>query len=219
MKLYYFTSAQHALSNVYLKRIKISEIKNLNDPYELSAIYVRDPSLRANRDRLLKSFDGKRGIICFSDNYQSPLMWGHYADKHSGICLGFEVSDTHAIKVKYIADLLRFEKKVNLRLADAQDLLASKYKAWEYEREFRVFASLVKKQRDGGVFFEDFSEHIQLKEVILGSRCETKISDVKNLLKSYDDIVYVKKARLAFTKFSVVEDRSFRSSALKIIKK
>ena len=44
---------------------------------------------------------------------------GHYADKHSGVCLGFEVSDTHAMKVEYIADLLRFENRSDLKLSDA----------------------------------------------------------------------------------------------------
>lgn len=219
MKLYYFTGAQHALSNIALKRIKISEVKNLNDPYELSAIYVRDPSLRENRDKLLESFDGTKGIICFSDNYQSPLMWGHYAAKHSGICLGFEVSDEHAMKVEYISDLLRFERKLEIKFSDAQSLLCSKYKAWEYEMEYRVFVSLEDKQQESGLFFEKFSEQIRLDEVIIGPRCDVNIDDVRGLLKSYSDIVHVKKARLAFTKFSVVEDRSFRPSALKVEKK
>ena len=219
MKLYYFTGAQHALSNIVSRRIKISEIKNLNDPYELSAIYVRDPSLRENRDKLLESFDGTKGIICFSDNYESPLMWGHYAAKHSGICLGFEVSENHAMKVDYIADLLRFEKRSDLKLSDAQSVLCSKYKAWEYEKEYRVFVSLTEKQQENGLFFEEFSEQIRLVEVIIGPRCETRIDDINDLLKSYADVVHVKKARLAFTKFSVVEDRSFRPSAMNINKK
>jgi hypothetical protein len=187
MKLYYFTGAQHALSNIVSRRIKISEIKNLNDPYELSAIYVRDPSLRENRDKLLESFDGTKGIICFSDNYESPLMWGHYAAKHSGICLGFEVSENHAMKVDYIADLLRFEKRSDLKLSDAKSVLCSKYKAWEYEKEYRVFVSLTEKQQENGLFFEEFSEQIRLVEVIIGPRCETRIDDINDLLKSYAD--------------------------------
>lgn len=208
---YYFTQTQHALSNIALKRIKISQINELNDPYELSALYVRDPDQRTNREVLLRSFDNRRGIISFSDNYSSPIMWGHYADKHAGICLGFDIAPELLFKVTYISDLLRFDKKVSLEIKDASDLLASKHISWNYERESRIFVSLEDKIAEHGNYFEELSEQIILKEVILGYRCQVPIDHLLELVgKIYNHRVFVKKARLAFTNFKVVEDRNFR---------
>ncbi|MDW9570209.1 DUF2971 domain-containing protein [Sinorhizobium meliloti] len=37
------------------------------------------------------------GIVCLSDNWQHPMMWSHYADRHRGICLAFDVVGTRPI--------------------------------------------------------------------------------------------------------------------------
>lgn len=39
----------------------------------------------------------KRGITCFSRDNDNILMWSHYANNHSGVCLGFDIdeSDEH----------------------------------------------------------------------------------------------------------------------------
>lgn len=36
----------------------------------------------------------KYGLLCFCETWQSPLLWNHYADRHKGICLGFDVRET-----------------------------------------------------------------------------------------------------------------------------
>ena len=35
----------------------------------------------------------KRIIACFSEVYDSSLMWGHYADSHRGFCIGYNFED------------------------------------------------------------------------------------------------------------------------------
>lgn len=40
---------------------------------------------------LRNEFDDKHyGILCLSENWESILMWTHYADDHKGYCIGFE---------------------------------------------------------------------------------------------------------------------------------
>lgn len=212
LRLYYFTSAQFALNNIALSRIKISLIKNLNDPYELSAINMRDPEIRKAAGSWLDGLHKKMGMVCFSSSYQSPLMWGHYADKHAGICLGFDVLDDWFFEVKYIKDLLKFDRSFKLNEEDARKLLSSKHEAWSYENECRVFIPLKDKVSENGIFFEDFSDEIKLAEVILGPRCDIAINTVTKLTSKYDAPIHVKKARLAFTDFKVVENRAFRRS-------
>ena len=41
MRVYYLTSAEYAISNLALKRIKVSRYQDLNDPFELLAADLR----------------------------------------------------------------------------------------------------------------------------------------------------------------------------------
>ena len=92
--------------------IKVSRIKTVNDLFELQ------PYLRLNKDerRQLGQIRTKvadtYGMVCFSTNWQEPIMWGHYAESNKGIVLGFEiVSNKFTIKeVKYPSE----RKKVSL---------------------------------------------------------------------------------------------------------
>lgn len=93
MRLYYFTSSRFGLEAIRDKRIKVSRISSLNDPFELLAYDLRNRKQRAWLKREKKRFDADYGLICMSNNWTHPLMWGHYADRHKGICLGFDVSE------------------------------------------------------------------------------------------------------------------------------
>jgi hypothetical protein len=33
------------------------------------------------------------GLACFSETYESELMWAHYAGNYSGICIGYSTKD------------------------------------------------------------------------------------------------------------------------------
>lgn len=173
---------------------------------------MRDPEIRKSAGRWLDGLHKKMGMICFSSSYQSPVMWGHYADKHAGICLGFDVSNDSFFEVEYIKDLLKFDRSFNLNEEDARKLLSSKHESWAYEKESRIFIPLKSKVAENGHYFEDFSDDMQLAEVILGSRCDISLNTVEKLTSKYDKPINIKKARLAFTDFKVVENRAFRRS-------
>jgi hypothetical protein len=83
------------------KRIKISLRPDLNDLFEINNI--RQPTLE-HRNILtyfVKEFGKRFGVICFCKEWENPLLWCHYADKHYGICLGFEATSKLEEKVKY----------------------------------------------------------------------------------------------------------------------
>ena len=93
MKVYHFLSAQNAISDIALKRIKISRIGQLNDPFELLAVDLRDPRDKVALENWKNELDEQFGLICFCAHWSNPLMWGHYADSHKGIALGFEIQE------------------------------------------------------------------------------------------------------------------------------
>jgi hypothetical protein len=44
------------------------------------------------------------GLLCFAGDWSEPVMWSHYAEKHTGICLGFDVSRSAVQQVSYQDD-------------------------------------------------------------------------------------------------------------------
>ena len=218
MQLFNLTAADLAISNIALRRIKISRIADLNDPFELLPINIRDKTLRAAARQTRDQIAETRGVICFSKDWSNPVLWSHYADKHRGIALGFEVTDRFAIPVTYEKALSKVEIDQLMTAADPSEdfgrmLLATKFDDWRYEREFRVFVDLTQHEPEGGLYFCHFDQHLALKSVILGARCEIPISQVRELVSAYPYKVHVKRARIAFTKFAVTENRIFREKA------
>jgi hypothetical protein len=82
MQVYHFLSATWALDDIRKKRIKISVIDQLNDPFELWCVEQRDERFRQAL-RGFKAEMGERfGVICFSRRWHNPLLWNHHGDKH-----------------------------------------------------------------------------------------------------------------------------------------
>ena len=93
MLLYYMTTKQWAPVILRDRRLKISTIAELNDPFELLGASVGERKMRRALRILHAHWTRELGMICLTDNWHSPVMWAHYAEKHYGVCLGFDVSE------------------------------------------------------------------------------------------------------------------------------
>lgn len=204
MLVYHFLRETDALDDIRRKRIKLSEIDKLNDPFELWCSSAGD--YRARRDlRVWKKEVAKQfGILCFSRSWQNTVLWSHYAANHRGICLGFEVDDQYLRPITYVKE--RLPLSVPITEAAIQQLLYTKYKDWSYEEELRGWFRFDERDPSGHYFY-DFDEKIRLSKVIAGPLCSTTKMEIESALKSYENGIHVIKARLAFTSFQVVEDR------------
>jgi hypothetical protein len=207
MRVYKFLNEYFGLKSLSAKRIKISEIHELNDPFELIPFDLGDRRHRAamlrTRDQL--AADGI-GILCFSAAWHDPVIWAHYSDKHKGICLGFEIPDNKDLYrlVRYEPKRLPFPRDLDTS-ADARDILFIKYSNRAYEQEVRVCIHLP--QAENGLYFCDFDETMQLKEVIVGANCTLSRSDIAKALGLLAGQIALIKARAGFTKFEVVTDQ------------
>jgi len=211
MRVYHLLTAENGLSDISLRRIRISRFADLNDPFELLAAHLGEKSFRTAVRNWRTELNATHGLLCFSKNWENPVLWSHYAAKHHGMCLGFELQDDLAQEVHYIKDRLPIRFKPNgpeKRLDETfvRELLASKYEHWKYEEEIRVFLSLDPSTIESGSYFFSFSDKLQLAEVILGPLCELPIAEVGNLVRGAYGRVPVTKARLAFKWFNVVYD-------------
>jgi len=90
-------------------------------------------------------------VICFASSEAEPgheiLMWSHYSASHSGVRIGFEIPKSRTFSlspINYSAKRVAVDMSViafnpsSQKEAIKQSVI-TKNKAWEYEREYRLF--------------------------------------------------------------------------------
>ena len=211
MRLYYFTTAKWGMVALSERRLKIAQIPQLNDPYEFRAVYMTHSTNVMAIERAITAFSEKCGVLCMTDNWHEVLMWSHYAERHQGLCLGFNVSDEHARKVEYI-DRPTQDKSLDLNNI-REDLIKSifnrKSLAWKYESEFRFYCTL--SESVGGNYFKSFGPDLKLSEIIVGcqaSRLDVSSKGIRSALEGYDHGVDIFKVKMNPNEFKMVEDLS-----------
>jgi len=182
-------SAEHALSDVALRRIRLSRYGDLNDPFELFAANMGDRHVRRAMRAWKDEFHRTKGLLCFSRNWANPVLWSHYAAKHRGICLGFDLRDDCALSVEYSDQRLPVEftdgdPSKDLAPEYVARLVRTKYVHWQYEEEIRVIVQLDHTTVEDGSYFLPFSEQVALREVILGPLCSIPVDAVRALVNS-----------------------------------
>ena len=210
MRLYYFTSEKYGLENIEKTRLKISTFDKLNDPFELLGFEMSDKTVR-NALKFEKSKITKQnGLICFSEDWQDPVQWGHYADSHKGLCLGFDIPDHKLEKVDYVKN--RLNSKIYYSKDKQHKLLTTKFEHWGYEKEHRIIYNLGDREQESGLYFEYFSTELVLREVIIG--CESKLTQaqIKKKISNTNKKIRIFNARAAFREFKIVWNRSKKST-------
>lgn len=82
------------------------------------------------------------GVCSFADDPRSILMWSHYAEKHTGVCLQFDVArdpETFmlALRVDYSSEY-PFINWANPTAVELRRTLLKKNDDWDYEEERRI---------------------------------------------------------------------------------
>jgi hypothetical protein len=203
MRVYHLLTGENALSDLSLRRIRISRFADLNDPFELLAAKTGERRFRKGLRSWRDDFNQSHGLLCFSKSWENPVLWSHYGEKHQGVCLGFDVADDLIEEVQYAKDRLpiRFVEgnpEKGLDESFVRDLLRTKYMHWQYEEEVRVRLKLAIQTIENGSYFYPFGRDLALREVILGPLCEIPIDRVREDVRAAYQNVSVIKARLAF---------------------
>lgn len=213
MRLYYFTTERFGIEALRHRRLKVARIEELNDPFEFLGIALERDERRSLR-KFKVEFARRYGLICMSHSWKHPLLWGHYAEKHKGICLGFDVPDDSTfVKVEYRPERPTLQEFgcCNLGRLKEQDmlrLLTMKFSAWSYESEYRAFCTLSDKDPINGHFFLDFSAHLKLAQIIVGDLSVITRKQLKEVAGEQLGNLHIFKARPGFRHFEVVENQS-----------
>lgn len=208
MRVYHFNHADHALENVVRRRLKIATLQDINDPFEL-AVCFDDAASRGLLRRFRQKWAERYGMLCFSRSWRNPVQWSHYADRHRGVCLGFDMPADKLVPVRYAAspvvpDWTAVAEEDNRAHEEMIRWSSTKYRHWRYEEELRAFVRL-KAPDDRGLHFCNFSDDLKLREIIVGPESDVSRADVAAALAKED--VQSFKARLAFRSYRVVRQR------------
>ena len=117
-----------------------------NDPYDSQLGIVTEKTNLAQDSEAISSEEYK--IFCLSEVNDSVLMWAHYAENHTGVCIEYNFSllpDTHPSKqflypVHYSGSLLNADKCLKASRHSEIHLLGSLSKPIDlnYEKEWRI---------------------------------------------------------------------------------
>ena len=117
-----------------------------------------------------------KGICCFSEEYDNPLLWSHYGDQHRGICIGYSLDrkpTPELKKVRYGGDRTvttsLLEQALLKKDADAiaqldADVLLRKAPEWSYEKEWRLIGKTGLQESP-----------LKLTEITFGYRCSPAV--------------------------------------------
>lgn len=220
MRVYYMTSGKWAEVILKERRLKLARFGELNEPFELSLVDNRPQDARRMGQLITDHFHATIGVVCFGANWASPVMWAHYAGKHAGVALGFDVPDRLLTKIDYTDRKINVSFGAHLAMHGLSEELLNKIRMtkasdWSYEREYRVESELNEKDPIKGLYFVDFGAQVTLREVIIGYRCTWTAADVRQMLGAVTESVRICKARAAFGRFEMVEDKRVKAVTLK----
>lgn len=210
MRLYYLTDAETAATILKERRLRMSQFSMANDPFELWRIDTRIRDTHEYAQLIYDHFDNNIGFICFGAAWKSPVMWAHYANRHKGVGLGFDVMDKLVSKIDYTDRMLEptfgaHLPRHGLTIELLNEVRLTKAMEWAYENEYRVEGERKIKDPANGFYYTDFGPQLQLREVILGLRCTWTEADVRGHVGEVNQTVRICKAGPAFGRFEMVE--------------
>lgn len=209
MQIYYhFLPSKYATEDLRKGRVKISLINELNDPFELLPYLRYNMSQKRSQYHKIRSAVSKKyGLLCFCKTWGEPLLWGHYADKHKGIAIGFEILKDEVLEVKYTDKRRRFELTNSQRKNEKLflDLAKAKYEKWSYEEESRIIVELEDCNLEKKLCFLPFKTRLKVKEIILGCKFDkTEIENIRGLANELN--VRVILARQGWGNYKILKD-------------
>lgn len=191
--------------------IRATPVSELNDPFEgkfnekqIKDLFYRGGEAYKSKGGTVEELDDYElnevmgvlhqdfsdlGVISFTEDYNNPLMWAHYADENRGIVVEFDFSEPffeYSLKKignkrsrfgpSYLGDIFEFPEKVSYR----RDMPSfSRLEKVDNEREWRDFLNLLNKS----ILYTKSDDWIYEKE----QRSIVRLEDADSIICRDDD--------------------------------
>lgn len=224
MIVYHFLSSEFALKALRDRRLKVSRINELSDPFEFFAADFSHSHTQAKLEALKNQTNERYGVICFSEQYHDPVLWSHYADGHRGVALVFEIPDDQVISIDYQPERLRLDVDAIIQCggfseSDLGKLISTKFSSWCYEKEIRMMCGLNDHfcqidSKGKKVYFESLSlesfglDPLKLIGLIRGIRCDLTPMDIASELLAADTLS-IQDTRLDLSSSQIISGKTY----------
>jgi hypothetical protein len=212
--IYQYAPFDIALNKIILKQtLRFADPSTFDDPFdcnehlldvemdkEIVKKYLDSPlmkSLDIDKERLVKDIYNPQVVAqqirnnrtnykfsCFSSEFKEVLLWSNHADKHAGICVGFDFhfmdeDDFNLYPVDYVDEIERIDGTVDV-FKIILYWINTKARKWKHEHEIRAI-SKAKSTADDYEYITYDKKHI--KEIIFGCRVtDDQIKSVFSLI-------------------------------------
>ncbi len=207
IRVYKFYPQRWALEAIQRKRLKISPFRELNDPFEFLAANVKNKDIRVSFTAAIASLSKDHGLISFSESWENPVIWSHYADSHRGIALGFDIPKDQLEKIEYVSERIEITENNRFDKETISQIKRLKFDHWSYEKERRLIYKLPSTDPVTGLYFTGFDEILVLKEIVLGA-CYAPRGATQWTEELQMDGVEIVTSRLKFGQFQIGKQRN-----------
>ena len=167
-------------ANIFLKYYQITkreypdwkeeQIHNYCFEYQQRGHFHDEKFLEDFEADTLKQINKDFGIVCLCKEKDNFLLWSHYANSHTGFCVGFDKTLLFEDTASQFAHMHYQNNLPTLNLFDNvfehfKKLIGTKSKIWEYEDEYRL--SKIYSSRKVAVLKKE-----TIVEILLGSKME-----------------------------------------------
>lgn len=124
------------------------------------------------------------GVTCFTPDWNVPLMWSHYAESHTGVCVEWVIAPMAFARAEANLHLAQYPVCYTTQLPTIclseilfaphqvlPNFLATKHSDWAYEKEWRLV------NFEGKAKSITMPTHIQISALILGLNFNVKKMD------------------------------------------
>lgn len=204
MRLFRYLNTVGAIATIEQRAFRVSRLHDVNDPFEwrvalTGLIEGVEHIEQATAEAIIHDLSSRFGLICFSAVPDEAVLWAHYADRHRGMALEFEVTDDREqlLMVEYTDERPHvpvghiLDRHVTAAYIDK--VMRRKSAGWAYEQEYRLHILLANCEARGGHYYHGFKPDA-LKRVIVGWRCEIDVAYVECALRTggYSEVQVVR---------------------------
>ncbi|MBQ9835103.1 MAG: DUF2971 domain-containing protein [Akkermansia sp.] len=207
--------------------IKATELAKVNDPLEWRPQFNN----KIQEETWDKQPSSHIHVLCLSSKISTTAMWGHYADKHAGVCLAFSIPlhvhddelnirhqlspEARCYPIKRLKKNNNWFMKVtytNIRPKfDINDISSTNYRLvtnkgsdWEYESEYRILLNNgISYKKDGTPVYRGMRKF--LSGIILGVKSSHETEElVKKIIDEACLKIPIVRAKLHLYNYSII---------------
>lgn len=154
--LYNYTSINiNTIKSILNEQLWLSHTNSFNDPVDPSIKQFK--KYKEDYNYLLDSIK----VGCLTTKKDNTLMWSHYADKHRGICIEYDIGKIYEKdnliinKVNYNMPIITHKSIVDNETLEIDninrliELFSLKSNEWKYEKEYRILYYDKERKKDG----------------------------------------------------------------------